>query len=110
VTLTGEVVWQQTMSGKDIDDKRQLFSPPALGAKNAYFVTSTGHLLALDRATGQLKFAYKFALPISMQPILAKGMIYLTTTKGELIALATDEDADGWTQWGGSAGHNTSAK
>jgi outer membrane protein assembly factor BamB len=45
--------------------------------------------------------------PISFQPALAGGNIYIGTANGELICLqANDADADGWTAWGGNAQHN----
>jgi outer membrane protein assembly factor BamB len=105
----GTVRWRGLASGKTIGDNAQIFAPPALGARgeNLYLCSTLGHVLAVRQEDGKVAFSYAFSQPMSFQPALAKGNIYVPTNDGHLICLkTTSADADGWTAWGGNAQHN----
>jgi Ca-activated chloride channel family protein len=98
----GKLSWRAQATGDG-----QVFSPPALGAKNLYLASGRGHLLAVDQATGEARFAYATGQPICFQPALAGGSVFVGTSNGLVICLETGSaDADGWTAWGGNAQHN----
>ena len=45
--------------------------------------------------------------PILFQPAVAYGRVYVSTSKGSLIALETgDAKDDGWLMWGANAAHD----
>lgn len=104
-----EVRWQASAKGKSVSNSDQQFSPPALGKKNMYLCSAQGHVLSIDQDTGDVKFMYATNQPTAFQPILVNGNIYVGTSNGKLMCLATgDQDADGWTAWGGNSSHNMS--
>ena len=49
--------------------------------------TSAGTLVALDAATGATRWTATVGSPISQPPALAKGMLYVPTDAGELVAV-----------------------
>ena len=70
-------------------------------------VRAAEKVLAVRQEDGKVAFSYAFSQPMSFQPALAKGNIYVPTNDGHLICLkTTSADADGWTAWGGNAQHN----
>jgi hypothetical protein len=45
--------------------------------------------------------------PISFQPAVMEGQLYVATDKGSLFKLdALNPNATGWAMWGGNAQHN----
>ena len=99
--------WSADARGKDIAESAQLFSPPALGKKNLYLASGAGHLLSLDQKNGNVQFIYATGQPITFQPALARGNVYVGTANGILLCIKTgSDDADGWSGWGGNAQHN----
>lgn len=102
-----EQAWTANFSGKGVVRDSQLFSPPAVGKENLYLASSNGHIIAVDQKTGKLKFDYETKNPITFQPALADGNIYVGTSNGVVMCLKTGEkDATDWTAWGGNAQHN----
>ncbi|HEY9733737.1 MAG TPA: PQQ-binding-like beta-propeller repeat protein [Drouetiella sp.] len=99
--------WTANFRGKGITPDSQLFSPPAMGKENIYLASSNGHIVAVDQKSGALKFDYETKNPITFQPALANGNIYVGTSDGVVMCLKTgDKDATDWTAWGGNAQHN----
>ncbi len=106
---TGETAWRAEASGKDVSPDVQMFAPPALGEKNLYVCSASGHVASLRQSDGQVSFLYALKQPMAFQPALANGNIYLATTDGRVICIQTgDKDADGWYAWGGNGQHNKS--
>ncbi len=103
----GEMAWQATAIGKDVNADAHLFSPPALGQTNMYLCSAAGHLLGLRQSDGQVAFAYDTKSPMAFQPALAEGRVFVGTSDGRVICInLADKDADGWYAWGGNAQHN----
>jgi outer membrane protein assembly factor BamB len=103
----GRTLWKARVRGSKIDGGQQVFSPPALGARNMYLCTTLGQLLAVDQRSGKVQFQYDTKQPMAFQPALAHGNVYAGTANGMLVCLKTGQnDADGWTAWGGNAQHN----
>ena len=112
ISLTdGRFAWRAEITGRNLAEQAQVFSPPALGAANMYLASLLGHLIAVSQQDGATQFIYAFNQPMAFQPALAAGNIYAGTANGLLICLKTgNPDADGWYAWGGNAQHNKSEK
>jgi outer membrane protein assembly factor BamB len=103
----GQMTWQATAVGKDIDANSHLFSPPALGQTNMYLCSAAGHIVGLRQSDGKVDFTYATKAPIAFQPALAEGRLFAGTSDGRLICIdLANNDADGWYAWGGNAQHN----
>jgi outer membrane protein assembly factor BamB len=103
----GLMTWQAEVKGATVADDSQVFSPPSLGERYMYLSSTQGHLAAVSQEDGVVKFLYSTKQPMTFQPALAEGNVYVGTANGLLICLKTGEkDADGWYAWGGNAQHN----
>ena len=103
----GQTAWRAQAIGKGIQPHGQLFSPPALGEKNLYLCSASGHIASLRQSDGKANFVYSIKRPMNFQPTLAEGNIYVGTVDGLIVCIKTkDKDADGWYAWGGNAQHN----
>ncbi|PWU03052.1 MAG: hypothetical protein C5B53_00980 [Candidatus Melainabacteria bacterium] len=99
--------WQANFRGRDVGAGSQVFSPPALGQKGMYLTSASGHLVAMDQKDGRVNFIYATKQPMSFQPALAHGNVYMGTSNGLVVCIKTGgKDADGWSAWGGNAQHN----
>ncbi|MBV9735805.1 MAG: PQQ-binding-like beta-propeller repeat protein [Acidisphaera sp.] len=67
-----------------------------------YVSTGRGEALALDAATGALKWRQPLGAPGRSSPTVAGGRLYLTTIEGKLLALAV---GDGKRLWSFQAAH-----
>ena len=66
-----------------------------------------GKLIALDRKTGAQRMGFDFGTPVTAQPIIANGWMYIATAKGQILSFDLGNPAmDGWHMWGGNAQHN----
>jgi Ca-activated chloride channel family protein len=66
-----------------------------------------GKLVALDRKTGAQRMGFDFGTPVTAQPIIANGWMYVATAKGQILSFDLGNSAiDGWHMWGGNAQHN----
>jgi outer membrane protein assembly factor BamB len=73
----------------------------------AIVTTRDGKLIGLDRETGMQRMAFDFGTPVSSQPIVAEGWMYVATNKGQILAFDLGQKSmDGWHMWGGNAQHN----
>lgn len=107
----GQMRWRAEAKGGDVSTGGQIFLPPAIGGDNLYLSTTLGHLLSVRSDDGSLRFNYNIHHPISFQPILANGNIYVGTNDGWLVCIQLEEDeADGWYAWGGNGAHNKSGR
>lgn len=107
--IDGRFAWRAEVKGAGINADSQVFSPPALGDRNLYLCSVRGHVLSVGQDDGRVVFLYMFKQPLTFQPALARGNIYVGTANGLLICLKTgDRDVDGWYAWGGNAQHNKS--
>jgi Ca-activated chloride channel homolog len=105
--IDGKFAWRAEVKGAGITADSQVFSPPAVGALNIYLCSAQGHVLSVRQRDGKVGFLYLLKQPVTFQPALAKGNVYVGTANGLLICLKTgDRDADGWYEWGGNAQHN----
>ncbi len=96
--------WRAEATGADGE---QLFAPPSLGKEYLYLCSADGMIVSLAQVDGREGFAYSTGQPITFQPALAKGNVYVGTANGLLICLRTGaDDAEGWYMWGGNAQHN----
>lgn len=106
---SSKVKWRAEAKGKFITGQSQVFSAPSMGKNNLYLCSGDGHLVCMDQKSGQIKYMYATKLPISFQPALCEGKIFIGTANGALICIDTgDLDAQDWTAWGGNAQHNKS--
>lgn len=104
---SSRIKWRAEAKAPYLTGKKQVFSAPALGSKNLYLCSGDGQLVCMDQNSGEIQYMYATDQPVSFQPALAKGKIFIGTTNGEVICIENgDADADGWTAWGGNAQHN----
>jgi outer membrane protein assembly factor BamB len=109
--LSGKLRWRVSLSqfiGSETPPGGQRIFGPSIGVNNAYFTTSSGHILALGLSDGKVNLFYSTGQPFDCQPCLANGFIYVGTADGRLISINVGADANGWTAWGGNAQHNIS--
>ena len=103
----GSAQWQADFRGRDVAANSQVFSPPALGQQNMYLTSTSGHLVSMAQKDGRVNFMYAMSQPMTFQPALARGNVYMGTSNGLVICIKTGgKDADGWSAWGGNAQHN----
>ncbi|MGH2507362.1 MAG: PQQ-binding-like beta-propeller repeat protein [Ktedonobacteraceae bacterium] len=105
--VTGKLVWQDRFDGLSVDGG---FCSPAVGRDNIYLVSKDGYIVSLRSTDGAILFAYATHQPVSYEPCLANGNVYVSTANGLLISLKTaNKDADGWYAWGGNSEHTCGA-
>lgn len=99
--------WNARASSRKLDAQSQAFAPPALGKRNMFLCSAAGHLVSMQQDDGKVNFMYDVQNPITFQPALVNGRMYVGTANGKVMCLETgDPDADGWTAWGGNSQHN----
>ena len=99
--------WKTEFTGKEVNLDDQIFLPPSMGRDYLYLSSRYGHLLSVDQDNGSTGFCYQTGHPMSFQPCLAQGAVYLGTNHGGLMCLQTgQDDASDWHMWGGNAQHN----
>src|SRR4051812_20341107 len=78
-----------------------------LAGNLAIVSTHDGKVIGLDAETGVQKMAFDFGTPVTAQPIVAEGWMYVATAKGQVVAFDLGQKSmDGWHMWGGNAQHN----
>jgi outer membrane protein assembly factor BamB len=79
---------------------------PALVNHKVFIGTSSGEVLCLSAATGDLLWKATVGSPVESQPLVVGGRVYVTTASGALYCLNTgDRKDDGWRMWGADAAH-----
>lgn len=104
---TSRTVWKT----KVIQGNNQLFdhvlTPPILVNGKVFVGTSFGEIACLCAHSGEWLWREIIGEPITFQPAVAQGRMYIPTSNGSLYCLETgDEKDDGWLMWGGTAAHN----
>lgn len=104
---SGKELWSRDLSGDLEKIGGHLAAPPSPAGDSLYLATATGKVIVLDRKKGRIKDTIEINSPMRFQPALAKGRLFVGTTEGVLVSIdLADEDADGWTMWGGGPTHN----
>ena len=108
---TDRVLWKQTVHETNKDAKKELLdralTPPAVVNDKLFLGTLRGEVICLTAATGAESWRATVGEPITFQPAVAGGRVYVSTDKGSLYCLETGDSADdGWLMWGGTAQHN----
>ncbi|MCX9084250.1 MAG: PQQ-binding-like beta-propeller repeat protein [Candidatus Methanoperedens sp.] len=86
----GQIVWS-TLIGKRSE------SSPAVGDGIIGFGTDRGEIVALDAATGKLKWSYDTGVSdIRSSPVITNGTIIVGSNDGSIYALTTEKGALKW--------------
>jgi outer membrane protein assembly factor BamB len=99
ITLDGQLVCLSSAQGRvrwvsqlpafeDPDDRegRINWTGPVLASGKVYVASSTGEMLALDPANGEISERADLGEPVNVPPVVADGTIYFLTDDGTLIA------------------------
>src|SRR5688572_20583245 len=73
-----------------------IVTSPAVAGGVVYIASLSGHLYALDRATGQEKWNFKSSRPIASSPTVDDGTVYFVSSAGSLVAI---DAATGQPKW-----------
>ena len=87
-TETGRIVWSTKIPlGSDDDDKSGAFiSGPVLTDNRLLVTTSTGYAFAVSPYTGKIMSYVDLETPIEAAPVVADGILLLTTSDAEIYA------------------------
>ncbi len=100
---TGETLWVRPLPGAG---RRRALGSVAVAGPQVVVATRRGQVIGLDIDTGYTVWAYDIGVPVRAQPIVARGWVYLTTTRGAVVALqVADPSLDGWHMFGGNPRH-----
>jgi outer membrane protein assembly factor BamB len=69
-----------------------------------YAVNGVGDLVALDAATGTLRYRKRFGAPARSAPTIADGRVFFSTIEDKLYAMATDDGRQLWSYQGRNSG------
>lgn len=73
----------------------------------AIVTTKGGAVIGLDRETGAQRLGFDLGTPVTAEPIVADGWMYIATARGQVVSFDLGNAAmDGWHMWGGNAKHN----
>ena len=84
---SGDELWTKDIAG---DLKRiggHLAAPPSPAGKKLYVATSTGDIVVLSQKNGNTEDVIKIGSAMRFQPALAKGMLFVGTSDGQLIGI-----------------------
>ncbi len=100
---TGEEFWRIPLDG-DLKKAGGFLGTPPISVGNYIIIaTHSGEVKILHATSGKEVRSYNVGEPIRYQPIAVEGWIYVTTTRGKLVAIDTkDSQVDGWPMWGGN--------
>jgi Ca-activated chloride channel family protein len=85
-------------------------TPPLVLNDRVIIGTMAGDLFCLNADTGEVLWRVHVGEPISYQPAVAYGRVYVPTAHGTLYAFETGNQADdGWYMWGANAAHTNTA-
>ncbi len=87
--------WRHTLADRREDVSPQEFSTPALWSDTIYAGSSSGELLALRAATGEVRWRKKVGA-VSSRPALEGGLLYLGTEDGVLLCLDAQTGDERW--------------
>ena len=103
--VSGKLLWQR--QDRATLGRRSL-TLPVLAGTQVITASRAGKVYALDIDTGMTVWAYDLGRPLASAPVVARGWVYLSSTRGEVIALKLGhrQALDGWHMWGGGPAHN----
>jgi Ca-activated chloride channel family protein len=104
---SGKPLWQHRLAGDVARVGGHLAAPPAYAGGKLVVGAASGEVIGYDAQSGNELFRYALKEAIRFQPALVGGRIFVGTTRGSLVCIATgDGSLDGWTMWGGGPRHN----
>lgn len=102
--------WKKEFRDKKAIDEELLDSmltPPAVVNDKLFFGTLDGRAVCLAAESGETIWSAPVGEPVTFQPAVAAGRVYVPTGAGSLFCLETgDRNDDGWLMWGATAAHN----
>jgi eukaryotic-like serine/threonine-protein kinase len=73
-----------------------IVTSPAVAGGVVYIASLSGHLYALDQATGQEKWNFKSSRPIASSPTVDDGTVYFVSSAGSLVAIDATTGQPKW--------------
>lgn len=101
---SGSLLW--TRDTRDADDRSTniggglSFAKDAKGADTVFVVTGRADLIALEPATGEIRWRKKMPNAARSAPTIGDGRIYIATIDSQLIALSSTDGAKIWSYQG----------
>jgi len=107
-TKTGKEKWSNTYDNMNKEGVGgRIFSPPSYANNKLFVGSGSGDVFCLSEKDGTVLWKERVNGPISFQPAVAEGMVFVSCDNGMLYGINTgDRDDDGWYMWGGNAEHN----
>lgn len=101
---SGSIAWSRDTQDKD-DRSTNVggglsFAKDAKGVDTLFVVTGRADLLALEPATGEIRWRKKLPNPARSAPTIADGRIYISTIDSQLAAHSTMDGAKIWSYQG----------
>jgi len=104
---TGKKVWSNKYNNNKEGIGGRFFSPPSMVNGKLFLGSGRGDVYCLKAGDGKLLWQAKVDGPVSFQPAVAQGMVFVSCDNGYLYGIETgDARDDGWFMWGGNAEHN----
>lgn len=69
---------------------------PVIDAGVVYIASLSGHLFAIEQASGKEKWRFKSSLPIASTPAVQNGVVYFVSSAGALVAMDATTGALKW--------------
>ncbi|MGA0840737.1 MAG: outer membrane protein assembly factor BamB [Pseudomonadales bacterium] len=103
-TTAGEVVALNATDGSEawrVSVGAEVLAPPSGGLDLVFVNTEDGRLLALEKATGALRWSYENPVPILMlrgssKPVFANGVVYAGFANGMVAAVRAETGEPVW--------------
>jgi outer membrane protein assembly factor BamB len=73
-----------------------IVTTPAIAGGVVYIASTSGHLYAIDQASGQEKWNFKSRMSIASSPAVADGTVYFVSSAGSLAALDASNGQPRW--------------
>ena len=73
-----------------------IVTSPAVADGVVYIASLSGHLYAIDAATGQEKWNFKSRMPIASSPAIANGTVFFVSSAGSLAAIDASNGQPKW--------------
>lgn len=99
----GGRVWRFDTRDEDADSTN-IGGGIAVAGDTLYAVNGIGDLVALDAASGKLKYRQNFKAPARSSPTVADGRIFFSTIEDKLLCMAAEDGRQIWTYQARSSG------
>jgi Ca-activated chloride channel family protein len=104
---SGKKVWSNTYKIGIEGIGGRYLAPPSVINNKVFIGSGQGDVMCLNAGTGKTIWQEKVDGPVSFQPAVAQGMVFVSCDNGMLYGIKTGDAADdGWYMWGGNAEHN----